>query len=115
MISHGVTFDTLAQGQVVELLARPSGKPVTALTRNGYRYLVRRYLEWLHARRLIHFNPAWLRVRRKVLAEPAEKFLASLAPATRVNAIVAVRVYLRKQTTGPDWTHLTTEALGTIF
>ncbi len=139
-------LESLTRTDVDRFLANPAEKPILATTRNGYRYILFRYIDWLRARELISFDSGWLRVRRQELAESAEDFLESLrptlkpatcghyrqslrlihnwldhndiaiqtlnrgqvaqwlqylhaergqAPATRMNVIVAVRVYLR--------------------
>ena len=65
---------TLTRDDVDAFLANPAEKPILATTRNGYRYILFRYLDWLRAREFISFDSAWLRVRRQALPESAENF-----------------------------------------
>src|SRR4051794_12915227 len=65
----------LTRADFDDFLERPR---TTALTRNDYRYKLRRYIDWLHGRGLLSFNAAWLRIRREILADSAEAFLATI-------------------------------------
>jgi hypothetical protein len=92
---QGVGLGMLEPGHVDAFLACPSGGLVQAKMRNDYRYKVRRYVDWLHAHGAIGFNADWLRVRHKVLAAPAEDFLASLRPTLRPATCTQYRGSLR--------------------
>lgn len=95
MTAHGVDFATLTTAHVDDFIASPTGRPVTARTRNDARYKLRRYVDWLHARSVIGFDAAWLRVRRKMLPDFAENFLASLAPTLEPSTCIQYRGSLR--------------------
>lgn len=73
----------LTKTDVENFLANPAEKPILATTRNGYRYILFRYLDWLCASELISFDSSWLRVRRQVLPKSAEDFLESLRPTLK--------------------------------
>ena len=88
-------FGRLKPHHVDAFMEKPAGKPVSALTRNGYRYILCRYLDWLHADGAIDFHSGWLRVRRQVLPEAAESFLASLAPTLKPATVLQYRASLR--------------------
>lgn len=54
-----------------------------------------RYLDWLHQHRVIGFDSAWLRVRRQVLPDCAESYLASLKPTLKPATCIGYRTALR--------------------
>jgi site-specific recombinase XerD len=76
-------LESLARSDVERFLANPAEKPILAVTRNNYRYILFRYLDWLRAGDFISFDSAWLRVRRQGLPESAEDFLGSLKPTLK--------------------------------
>lgn len=61
-------LESLKRTDVERFLANPAERPILATTRNGYRYILFRYLDWLRARELISFDSAWLRIRGQELA-----------------------------------------------
>ncbi|WP_171813143.1 tyrosine-type recombinase/integrase [Corallococcus exiguus] len=113
MREHQVDFVTLNPSHVDDFIAQPTGRPVTALTRNDARYKVRRYLDWLHERNLIGFGASWLRVRgrKKLLPEPAEHFLTSLTPTLEPSTCDQYRGSLRAL---HDWMEAQAVALGDL-
>lgn len=95
MERKNVWLNSLSQTDIERFLANPAGGPIRALTRNGYRSTMFRYLDWLQARDVIGFDSTWLRVRHQVLPEPAEHFLRSLAPTLRPSTCAQYRGALR--------------------
>ena len=88
-------LESLTRVDVELFLANPAEKPILATTRNGYRYILFRYLDWLRAREFISFDSAWLRVRRQELPESAEHFLESLRPTLKPATCAQYRQSLR--------------------
>lgn len=83
LTERGVVLAELERKHVDGFLACPAGETISALTRNDYRYKIRRYVDWLHWKGVIDFDAAWLRVRHQMLPAHAEQFLASLEPTLR--------------------------------
>lgn len=91
MQGEGLTLKALQPGDVDRYLARP----IKPLTRNGYRYQLRRYLDWLFAHGHLGFDAGWLRVRTKPLTPHAERFLAELAPTKQPSTVRQYRQTIR--------------------
>ena len=79
-----------------QFLARPRRVRVTARTSYGYWHVLRGYMQWLHERRLITFDPEHLRRHPKRLPSLAREFIASLAPTHRPGTCRGYTTSLRR-------------------
>jgi site-specific recombinase XerD len=104
-------LETLTQADVDSFLANPYKKPIRATTRNGYRYILFRYIDWLHERERISFDSAWLRVRRQGLPPVAEDFLDSLTPTLKPATCQQYRQSLRLL---HNWLEANTHSIETL-
>jgi site-specific recombinase XerD len=92
---RGLELRGLTQDSVDRFLERPSGQPITNITRNDYRFKVRRYLDWLHEKGAIDFDTGWLRERRQRLPDQAEAFLETIEPTRKPGTCNHYRFALR--------------------
>ena len=81
----------LTQEHVDQFLECPAGKPITNITRNDYRFKVRRYLDWLQEGGVIDFDAEWLRNRRQHLPDVAEEFLETIEPTRKPSTYMQYR------------------------
>ena len=77
-------------------LDRPQRIRITPATRATYWTPVRDYLQWLHDRGLLGFDPDRIRRHPKRLPSAAREFVASLAPTHRPSTCGAYATSLRK-------------------
>jgi site-specific recombinase XerD len=77
-----LTLAELTPDRFEQFLTRFRNPAVPKSTSVGHRQLARRYVQWLHGRTLVGFDPEQL-CRPHPLPSLADKFLASLAPTHR--------------------------------
>jgi site-specific recombinase XerD len=98
LLQSGKTLSKITGSDVEAFVEKPAGKPVAQLTRNDYRYEVRRYLRWLEERGLAGpFGPHELEgYHRKPLPDPVRRFLQFLAPTRRPTTVNLYKGVLRR-------------------
>jgi site-specific recombinase XerD len=97
LLRSGRRLSTVSGRDVGQFLAGPAGRAVERMTRNNYRYEVRRYLRWLEERGLAGpFDAQELEgYHRKPLPEEVRRFLQFLAPTRRRATVCIYRSVLR--------------------
>ncbi len=97
LIRSGRALSALTGEDVNDFLASPAGRPIKRMTRNDYRYQVRRYLRWLEERGLAGpFERQELEgYHRKPLPQEVRRFLQFLAPTRRRATVHLYRNVLR--------------------
>jgi len=92
MARHGIRLTELRKEQVESFLLTYLDRPLGKQSKHCYRSLLRRYLDHLHQRRLLSFDPTCLRVgSRRSLPPMAEQFLQTLEPTRRPGTVVGYR------------------------
>lgn len=91
-----LTIVELAPDHLRSFLVRPQRARLTSRTSAAYWSLLRDYLQWLHDRELIAFDPERLRRHPKRLPSIAREFLASLVPTHRPGTCNGYATALRK-------------------
>ncbi len=86
----------LTPEHVGQFLARPRRARASSRTRAHHRERLRGYLQWLHDRAHLAFDPGFLRRQPHPLPSVAREFLASLAPTHRPSTCSAYATWLRR-------------------
>jgi site-specific recombinase XerD len=77
---RGQGLADLTPAHVADFVACPLGTTLARSTATEYRNDLRHYLDWVHERRLIGFDPERLRRHPQRLPQVAREFLGTLAP-----------------------------------
>ncbi len=93
---HRLTLAELTPDHLRRFLVRPQRARITSRTSAAYWNPLREYLQWLHDRRGIGFDPEHLRRHPKRLPSAAREFLASLAPTHRPGTCKSYATALRR-------------------
>ena len=98
LVRTGRQLNTLTAREVHNFTAAPTGRAVGRITRNDYRYEVRRYLRWLEKRGLAGpFCAEELDgYHRMPLPDEVRRFLQFLAPTRRPSTVNGYRHVLRR-------------------
>jgi site-specific recombinase XerD len=98
LFRKGRQLNAVTAKEVHDFAAAPTGRAVGQMTRNDYRYKVRRYLRWLEKRGLAGpFGAEDLDgYYRKPLPDEVRRFLQFLAPTRRPSTINGYRYVLRR-------------------
>jgi site-specific recombinase XerD len=98
LLAHDLDVAVVTGKEVQAFCARPAGSKVAQLTRNDYRYEVRRYLRWLEQKGLAGpFEPYELEgYHRRPLPAPVRSFLKFLAPTRKPATVKLYQGVLRR-------------------
>jgi site-specific recombinase XerD len=89
----------LRPSHIQSFLHFQNGRKIAASTRQQYRSVLCRYLEWLHGRGVLRFDPKSLKggsVGRRPVPEPAASYIRTLAPTHKKSSLHGYQVTLRK-------------------
>lgn len=93
---HRLKLAELTPDHLRTFLVRPLSARIASRTSAVYWNLLREYLQWLHDRELIGFDPEHLRRHPKRLPSLAREFLASLTPTHRPGTCNGYATALRR-------------------
>ena len=99
MAEHQLSHAELRPEHLDQLLESPFGRPLACRTRYDYRGELLAYLQWLHAKGELSFDPSGLRrgkLQRRPLPELTEQFVSTLAVTLRATTCRAYRTQLRR-------------------
>jgi site-specific recombinase XerD len=94
-----LAFATLRPAHIQSFLQSPTDRKVAASTQQQYRSVLFRYLEWLHGRGVLHFDPRDLKgagSRRRPVPEPAASYIRTLAPTHKKSTLHGYQTALRR-------------------
>jgi len=99
MAAQQLSHAELQPEHLDQLLESPFGQPLASRTRYDYRGELLAYLQWLHGKGELSFDPSKLRrgkLQRRPLPALAEQFVATLAVTLRPGTCGNYRTHLRR-------------------